>query len=406
MKKLLTYLLMLTGMNAFAAATQPNILLILSDDHAKKAIGCYGNTDIKTPALDRIAAEGMRFNHALTPNSFCTPSGDAVSTSSKRDKGVAKPVFAGKKTTLVSRLEAGDKQTIVTYGTSLTKVGAWVDQLATVLEQNYPGQAKVINGAQGGANSRWGRSALDEKVLQHNPDTVFIEFSVNDAVASRKSSVEQAQENLDDMIDRILKANPNCEIILMVMNPPVGRAKEQRPNLAAYNQMYRDVAKERGFQLIDHTPVWDKLLNEDPGLFIQYVPDAIHPVREGTLHVITPTMIQSLGLKAGQPEVNKQTPCWNYVFRMMDKEVERNQEVTREEYNRFWGRHFKKQDADEDGLIKPDEYKPAVIFEHVDADADGAITREEYHTIYAVHFERRDTNSDGVLDDGEIWIGK
>ena len=55
-------------------------MLILSDDHAKKALSCYGNTDIQTPALDRIAKEGMRFNHALTPNSFCTPSRAVVLT--------------------------------------------------------------------------------------------------------------------------------------------------------------------------------------------------------------------------------------------------------------------------------------------------------------------------------------
>ena len=65
---------------ATAAADRPNILLILSDDHAKKALSCYGNTDIQTPALDRIAKEGMRFNHALTPNSFCTPARAAVLT--------------------------------------------------------------------------------------------------------------------------------------------------------------------------------------------------------------------------------------------------------------------------------------------------------------------------------------
>ena len=56
-----------------AEAKRPNILLIFSDDHAKKALSCYGNQDIETPALDRIANEGMRFEHALTPNSFCTP---------------------------------------------------------------------------------------------------------------------------------------------------------------------------------------------------------------------------------------------------------------------------------------------------------------------------------------------
>ncbi|EDM29155.1 N-acetylglucosamine-6-sulfatase precursor [Lentisphaera araneosa HTCC2155] len=57
-----------------AVEQRPNIILIFSDDHAKKALSCYGNTGIKTPALDRLADGGMRFNHALVTNSFCTPS--------------------------------------------------------------------------------------------------------------------------------------------------------------------------------------------------------------------------------------------------------------------------------------------------------------------------------------------
>ena len=61
-------------------AKKPNILLIFSDDHAKQALSCYGNKDIQTPALDRIANEGMRFEHALTPNSFCTPARAAALT--------------------------------------------------------------------------------------------------------------------------------------------------------------------------------------------------------------------------------------------------------------------------------------------------------------------------------------
>lgn len=71
-KTLTTCLLLLAGMNAFATTSRPNILLIFSDDHAKKAISCYGNTDVQTPALDRIASEGIRFEHALTPNSLIT----------------------------------------------------------------------------------------------------------------------------------------------------------------------------------------------------------------------------------------------------------------------------------------------------------------------------------------------
>jgi lysophospholipase L1-like esterase len=300
-------------------------------------------------------------------------------------------------------LEAGEKQTVVVYGTSLTAVGAWADQLRTVLEQNYPGQITLINSAQGGSNSEWGRKSFDERVIQKKPDTMFIEFAINDAVAGRNVSVEKARENLEDMIDRLLAAQPDCEIILMTMDPAVSHHADRRPDLTTYYQMYRDVAKERGFLLIDHCPNWEKLLNEDPGLFIQYVPDGIHPVRDGALHVIMPAMMSALGLKKGKPELNEQTPCWNYLFGMMDKLEERDRKVTRLEYNLYWQQQFAKSDVDKDGALITDEYKPAVLFKHIDVDNNGMNTLAEYQTIYAPYFERFDTNADGVLDNTEIW---
>lgn len=53
---------------------QPNILFIMADDHASKAISCYGHGINKTPNIDRIAHEGMLFNHCYVTNSICTPS--------------------------------------------------------------------------------------------------------------------------------------------------------------------------------------------------------------------------------------------------------------------------------------------------------------------------------------------
>ncbi len=61
-------------------STQPNILFIMADDHAAKAIGCYGAGINQTPNLDRIATEGMRFNHCYVTNSICTPSRAAILT--------------------------------------------------------------------------------------------------------------------------------------------------------------------------------------------------------------------------------------------------------------------------------------------------------------------------------------
>lgn len=59
---------------------QPNILFIMADDHASKAIGCYGYGINQTPNLDRIAKEGMRLNHCYVTNSICTPSRAAILT--------------------------------------------------------------------------------------------------------------------------------------------------------------------------------------------------------------------------------------------------------------------------------------------------------------------------------------
>jgi len=60
-----------------ADPAHPNILWIMSDDHAAEAIGAYGGILAKlnpTPTIDRLAHEGMRFTNAFVTNSICTPS--------------------------------------------------------------------------------------------------------------------------------------------------------------------------------------------------------------------------------------------------------------------------------------------------------------------------------------------
>ena len=66
--------------SAFAAAELPNILFILSDDHAAHALSCYGSKINQTPNLDRIASAGMRFANCFVVNSICTPSRAAILT--------------------------------------------------------------------------------------------------------------------------------------------------------------------------------------------------------------------------------------------------------------------------------------------------------------------------------------
>lgn len=59
--------------SSFAAARPPNLVFILTDNQGAWTLGCYGNPDIRTPHIDRLAAEGIRFTRALSSNPVCSP---------------------------------------------------------------------------------------------------------------------------------------------------------------------------------------------------------------------------------------------------------------------------------------------------------------------------------------------
>ncbi len=67
-------LLILLALALTAHARQPNIVFILADDLGPGDLGCYGQKYIKTPNLDRMAAEGMRLTQHYSGNAVCAPS--------------------------------------------------------------------------------------------------------------------------------------------------------------------------------------------------------------------------------------------------------------------------------------------------------------------------------------------
>jgi N-sulfoglucosamine sulfohydrolase len=79
--KLRVLLALFAGALALAAApAKPNILFLLSDDHSYPYLSCYGNPDVRTPNLDRLAAEGMRFDRMFVSCPQCVPSRAALMT--------------------------------------------------------------------------------------------------------------------------------------------------------------------------------------------------------------------------------------------------------------------------------------------------------------------------------------
>src|SRR5260221_14250769 len=60
--------------SAALAADRPNIVFILADDLGVFDLGCYGQQKIRTPSIDKLASDGMRFTQFYTGNAVCAPS--------------------------------------------------------------------------------------------------------------------------------------------------------------------------------------------------------------------------------------------------------------------------------------------------------------------------------------------
>ena len=211
----------------------------------------------------------------------------------------------------VERLDGGDAQTIVVYGTSLTAGGQWTKQVAAVLKARFGDKAVLKNAASSGKDSNWGVENIEARVFPHKPDVLFIEFGMNDAIHERSTSLETAKHNLETMIARTLTEFPDCEIILMSMNPDLkhlilNRPKQSRTHLAQYYAMYSEMAAERGLQHIDLHAAWTAFLGEDVEKAAKHIPDGVHPNGLGCKTVVTPAILTAIGVEHRPDDI----PIW------------------------------------------------------------------------------------------------
>ena len=112
-----------SAISAEVLAKQPNIVFIMSDDHAANAVSSYNgrlSKVFKTPNIDRLATEGIRFNGMYANNSICTPSRAAILTGQYSHTNGVKTLdqpLDRKKDNMAKQLQSAGYQTAI--------VGKW-----------------------------------------------------------------------------------------------------------------------------------------------------------------------------------------------------------------------------------------------------------------------------------------
>ena len=139
------------AMTANEAPKRPNILFIMSDDHAEQAISAYGSKLIETPNIDRIAREGVLFQNAFVTNSICAPSravfltGKYSHLNGLRDN---RDEFDGSQMTFPKLLQRAGYQTAIVGKWHLKTAPTGFDHWKVLIGQgDYYGPAFLDNGA-------------------------------------------------------------------------------------------------------------------------------------------------------------------------------------------------------------------------------------------------------------------
>src|SRR5688572_9982893 len=113
---LVAILLLLAPCSLLHASSRPNILFIMTDDHAYQAVGAYGSNRNETPNIDRIAKDGVRFDRCYVTNSLCGPSRACILTGMYGHKNGFidnHSTFDGSQVTLPKLLKSAGYQTAI-----------------------------------------------------------------------------------------------------------------------------------------------------------------------------------------------------------------------------------------------------------------------------------------------------
>lgn len=202
----------------------------------------------------------------------------------------------------IKNIKKGTPQTLVVYGSSISTQGNgvyWVKAVDSIINSKYNNKLMVYNSGKSGKSSAWAVEALKDSVLPKKPDAVILEFTTTDAVDRFDISPEQSRRYMDYLVDRIKEENSKTEVILLLVSSHlIGKAAESRPDLEAYSNVYRELAKDKKIMLIDLTPEVDRIVKQGGEKELRkYQHDGVHLTRFGAEELVAKGVLKALKIK-------------------------------------------------------------------------------------------------------------
>lgn len=167
---------------------------------------------------------------------------------------------SGKFSQVLQKLKRGEKCKLLFYGDSIstgcnasgTEQGGNVPPymppfhglVSEYLQEKYAAEVELVNTSVGGMNTIWGLQNIDERVIAHSPDLVFIAFGMNDPATPRQEYKAMVKE----MIDKIHAAAPQTEIMLVSSILPNNEADEAWfANQCVFHKDLAEIEREYSF---------------------------------------------------------------------------------------------------------------------------------------------------------------
>lgn len=142
MKKIISLAICLIAALSINAQQKPNVIFILTDDLGYGDLSCYGATKLKTPNLDKMAEQGIRFTNAHSTSATCTPSRYAIMTGQYPWRKSGTGILPGDAALIVPTDKPTLPKLFKAAGYKTAIVGKWHLGIGDKVEKNWNGELK------------------------------------------------------------------------------------------------------------------------------------------------------------------------------------------------------------------------------------------------------------------------